>query len=262
MFHTVIYVPIYNALLWLVKVIPGHDLGLAIIIVTIIIRLVLYYPSLAAIKSSRQLQSLQPRLKALQEQYKNDKEGLAREQMKLYKESKVNPAASCLPLIIQLVVFYQLYQVFLNGIKVDGNNFLNPEHLKDLASSLQTYFRANAMNTNFFGLLDLTAVKSVGNIIIAVFTGLTQFWQTKMLAAPSEPKISGARDEAMTATMNRTMTYTLPLVMAWITYTLPAGLGLYWSASSVFGIIQQYIFLRSHPLAATNTPPKLNAPPA
>ncbi len=248
MFHTLIYVPLYNALLWLVQVLPGHDLGLAIILITLLVRAVLYYPTLAQMRASRQLQALQPKLKALQEQFKNDKEGLAREQMKLYKESRVNPAASCLPIIIQLVVFYQLYQVFRTGIAVESTGFLKPEHLKDLAGSLQTYFTDNQLHTSFFGILDLTATRTVGNIILAVLTGASQFWQTKMIAAPSEPRTPGAQDEAMTATMNRSMMYTLPLLMAWITYTLPAGLGLYWIASAAFGIVQQYIFLKTHPL--------------
>lgn len=254
MLHDFIYVPIYNALLWLVQVIPGHDLGLAIILITLAIRLVLYYPSLASIKSSRQLQNLQPRLKELQAKYKDDKESLAREQMKLYKESKVNPASSCLPLIVQLLVFYQLYQVFLNGLKLSPEGFIQADQLKDLAGGLRAYFETNAINATLFGWIDLSASK---NIFLAVFTGLTQFWQTKMLAAPKEPKTPEARDEAMTASITRSMTYTLPILMTWITFTLPAGLGLYWSISSLFGVAQQYLFMKTHPVKPANqtTPP-------
>lgn len=255
MLHDLIYVPIYNTLLWLVKVLPNHDLGIAIILVTIGIKIVLYYPSLAAIRASRQLQTLQPRLKELQAQYKDNREVLAREQMKLYKESRVNPTASCLPLIIQLIVFYQLYQVFLNGLKIDASGILHPDQLKDLTASLRDFFTNHTINTQFLGWLNLTASK---NIILALITGATQFWQTKMLAAPVEPKTPEARDEAMTATINRSMTYTLPLIMTWVTYTLPAGLGLYWSVSSILGIIQQYIFLRTHPLPKKAPNPLLN----
>jgi len=256
MLHDYIYVPIYNALLWLVQVLPGHDLGLAIILITLAIRLILYYPSLASIKSSRQLQNLQPRLKELQAQYKNDKEGLAREQMKLYKESKVNPAASCLPLIVQLLIFFQLYQVFLNGLKLTPEGFIQPDQLKDLMGGLRIYFEANPINATLFGWIDLSATK---NIFLALLTGATQFWQTKMLAAPKEPKTPEARDEAMTSAVNRSMMYTLPLVMMWITYTLPAGLGLYWSVSSIFGVVQQYIFLHTHPMNKKTTPPATTA---
>src|SRR5688572_13352355 len=107
-FTTIIYQPIFNTVLYFHKILPGQDMGLAIIIVTILIKLLLYTPSLAAIRSSRQLSTLQPKLKALQEKYKNNKEELAKEQMKLYRESKINPLSSCLPILIQLPILYAL----------------------------------------------------------------------------------------------------------------------------------------------------------
>jgi len=246
--HDLIFVPVFNSLLFLQKILPGHDLGLAIIIVTLVIRLVLYWPSLAAIRASRQLQEIQPMDKALQEKYKNDKQALAQERMKLYKEHKVNPAASCLPLVIQLLVFYQLYQVFLQGLQVTSDGILQPDQLANLYGGLRDYFATNPINTTFLGFVNLQAS---GNIILALLAGAAQFWQTKMLAAPKEPNISGARDESITAATNRTMTYVLPVVTAFITYQFPSGLALYWTASSVFTIIQQYIFLKQHPLPKT-----------
>src|SRR6266850_5467507 len=121
-FDTIVYQPILNALLWLVKELPNHDLGLAIIIVTLAIKGIFYLPSLSAIRASRALQTLQPRLKELQERYKNDREALAREQMKMYRESKVNPLSSCLPLLIQLPFLYALYRVFFNGLHLDSHH--------------------------------------------------------------------------------------------------------------------------------------------
>jgi YidC/Oxa1 family membrane protein insertase len=244
-FHTLIFVPTFNALLFLQKVLPGHDLGIAIIVVTLVIKLILYIPSLAAIKSSRQLQEIQPLDKALQQKYKDNPQQLAQERMKLYKEHKVNPASSCLPIIIQVLVFYQLYRVFLNGLQINDQGFLLPEHIKDLYTPLQSYFTLNPINTLFLNWINL---KGTGNIALAILAGATQFWQTKMLAAPKEPNIPGAKDESVTAATNRTMTYVLPFMTAIITYRFPAGLALYWSASSIFTIIQQYIFLRRHPL--------------
>lgn len=243
--HDIIFVPTFNALMFLEKVLPGHDLGIAIILVTLVIKVILYIPSLAAIKSSRQLQEIQPLDKALQAKYKDNPQQLAQERMKLYKDHKVNPAASCLPIVIQILVFYQLYQVFLNGLKVTDAGFLQPEHIKELYGPLRDYFTTNTLNTHFLGFVDLQATK---NIFLSILAGATQFWQTKMLAAPKEPNIPGAKDESVTAATNRTMTYVLPFMTAFITYNFPAGLALYWSASSVFTIIQQYIFLSRHPL--------------
>lgn len=262
-FHVGIYLPLFNSLMYLQKVLPGHDLGLAIILLTLAIKIVLYYPSLSAIRGSRQLQNLQPKLKALQQKYKNDRETLAKEQMKLYKESHVNPAASCLPLLIQLVVFYQLYRVFMGGIKIDEQGLLHPDKLKELWGSLRDYFAVNPINTKFFNLIDLSQAKHAGNIVLAAIAGLAQFWQTKMLAAPKEPKIPGAKDESILSTTNKQMTYMMPLVTAWIAYALPAGLGVYWATQSLLTIAQQYIFIRAHPMtpsAAAANPPALPPP--
>ncbi len=133
----------------------------------------------------------------------------------------------------------------MNGLKIDDHGLLHPEQLKDVYSGLRDYFMTHAINTKFLNVVSLTTSK---NIILAAIAGAAQFWQTKMLAAPKEPKIEGARDESMAAATNRTMMYFLPIFTAFIPYRFPAGLALYWTASSVFAIAQQYIFLWRHPL--------------
>lgn len=247
-FDVVIYDPILNALLYLQRALPGHDMALAILLLTLAIKGIFYLPSLAAIRSSRQLQTLQPKLKNLQEQYKNDREGLAREQMKLYKESKVNPLSSCLPLVIQLPFLYALYRVFFNGLHADSHGLLIASQLKHVYPALREYFATVPLHTITLGGLDLGKSH---NIILAVLAGASQFWQTKMLAAPKEPKTKGARDEAMTSAINKQATYLFPILTLYISYTFAAGLALYWLISTLFTIVQQYIFLRQHPL-----PPK------
>ncbi len=246
LFNTAIYEPILNGLLYIQKVLPTHDMGLAIIVITLVIKGILYIPSLAAIRSSRQLQTLQPKLKALQAQYKNDREGLAKEQMKLYKDSKVNPLSSCLPILIQLPILIGLYQVFFNGLKIDDQGLLVNDQLDHVYHWLRDYYTTTPLNTLFLNFLDITKSH---NVVLAILAGATQFWQSKMLAAPPEPKTSEARDEALTSTMNRQMMYIFPVVTLVFTYTLPAALGLYWVASTAFTIVQQYIFLRSHKIA-------------
>lgn len=245
-FNIAIYEPILNGLLYVQKILPTHDMGLAIIVITLLIKGILYIPSLAAIRSSRQLQTLQPKLKALQAQYKNDREGLAREQMKLYKDSKVNPLSSCLPVLIQLPILIGLYQVFFNGLKINDAGLLVPEQLNHVYHWLREYYATTPLNTLFLNFLDITKSH---NVVLAILAGGTQFWQSKMLAAPKEPKTPEARDEALTSTMNRQMMYIFPVVTLLFTYNLPAALGLYWVASTVFTIAQQYIFLRSHKIA-------------
>lgn len=248
-----IFEPLFNALLFIQKILPGHDLGVAIILLTLLIKAALYIPSLAGIRASRQLQTLQPKLKAIQVQYKDNREKLAQEQMKLYKESKVNPLSSCLPLIIQVPFFIGLYQVFISGLKINEAGLLHTDVVKHVYPFLRTYYEQTPINTMFLGFVDLAKAHGIANIVMAVIAGAAQFWQTKMLAAPPEPKIDGARDESMTSAMNKQMTYILPLFTAYLAYKFPAGLALYWVIQSLLTIIQQYIFLRRHPMVPAVT---------
>jgi YidC/Oxa1 family membrane protein insertase len=248
-----IFEPLFNALLYIQKILPGHDLGIAIILLTLVIKAALYIPSLSGIRASRQLQTLQPKLKAIQAQYKDNKEKLAQEQMKLYKESKVNPLSSCLPLLIQIPFFIGLYQVFISGLKIDQNGILGADTLKHVYPFLRGYYETTSINTMFLGFVNLVGKKGIANIVFALLAGATQFWQTKMLAAPKEPNIKEAKDESMTSATNKQMTYMLPLFTAYLAYTFPAGLALYWTTQSVLTIAQQYIFLRRHPVASAVT---------
>lgn len=252
-----IFEPLFNALLYIQKILPGHDLGLAIILLTLIIKAALYVPSLSSIRASRQLQTLQPQLKAIQETYKNDREKLAQEQMKLYRESKVNPLASCLPLIIQVPFFIGLYQVFITGLKIDTSGFLHADALKHVYPFLHDYYQTTAINPMFLSFINLSGKH---NIVLAVLAAGFQFWQTKMLAAPAEPKTKEAKDESMTSAMNKQMTYVLPIFTGYIAYTFPAGLALYWVTQSVLTIVQQYIFLRRHPLRPSVVQPNHGNP--
>ena len=244
-FTTILFQPLFNGLLFLQKVIPGHDLGVAIIILTVVIKALMFTPSLSAIKSSRQLQELQPRLKEIQEKYKDNKEQLAQEQMKLYKESRVNPLSSCLPTILQLVVFIYLYRVFINGLKIDSHGLLAASELKNVYPALRSYFTTHPINTMFLHFVDLTKAH---NYIFALLAGASQFWQTKMLATPKEPKIKEAKDESFTSALNQQMTFVLPVMMVIFGYKFPAGLALYWVVSTLFTVGQQIFFLRRHPL--------------
>lgn len=249
-----IFEPLFNALLYIQQILPGHDMGIAIILLTLVIKAALYAPSLSGIRASRQLQTLQPKLKAIQTQYKDNKEKLAQEQMKLYKDSKVNPLSSCLPLLIQIPFFIGLYQVFIAGLKIDtGSGLLHADALKHVYPFLRGYYESTPINTIFLGFVNLVGQKGVANIVLALLAGATQFWQTKMLAAPKEPHIKEARDESITSATNKQMTYLLPLFTAYLAYTFPAGLALYWITQSVLTIAQQYVFLRQHPMTPAVT---------
>ena len=143
-FNQALYLPLFNALVWLYNVIPGNDLGIAIIALTILIRFILYPLSKKAIQSQKAISQLQPKIKEIQKKYKN-KEEQAKAMMELYKKHKVNPMSGCLPILVQLPLLIALYRVFFNG--------LNPESLNLLYDFVS---RPDSLNVVFLGLIDLS----------------------------------------------------------------------------------------------------------
>lgn len=242
-FYTVLYEPLFNGLMFLYKEVPGNDLGIAIIILTIIIKLILFYPSLSSIKSQKNLSEIQPKLDEIKKRYANNKEEQAKQLMSFYKENKVNPFSSCLPLLIQLPILWALYRVFWNGLSVDPTTgILAQDQINHLYGYLKDFFTANPINTMFLGFVDLAATK---NIVLAFLAGIAQFFQTRMIMAKKKiPSIKGAKDEKLASTMSKQMMYMMPVITVVFGYQFPAGLTLYWLTSTLLMIIQQKIFLK------------------
>lgn len=244
-FNTLLYEPILNALMYLVNILPGHDIGLAIIILTIIIKFILFWPSLSSIKSQRALQETQPKLVEIKKKYKDDKEELSRQLMKFYKENKVNPLSSCLPMLIQLPILFAVYRVFLVGLTIDSETgTLVAQQLEHLYGPIRDIFTSTPIDTISFGIIDLS---KTGNYVLAILAGALQFVQSKMLMQKKPPKVPGAKDENMAVAMNKQMTYFFPLITVYIGVKFPAGLALYWVVMTLFSIGQQHYFFKKHP---------------
>jgi YidC/Oxa1 family membrane protein insertase len=227
LFHSIIYQPIYNALIFLYNIVPGHDLGVAIILLTIIIRLILYPLAKKQIESQKKMQDLQPEIKRVQDKYKNDKEKQGKELMNLYKEKKVNPASGCLPLVIQIIFIIALYRALVAGI--------NFSECKDL----YTFVTCPAtIKTSFLGTLDLAKP----SIVLAVLTAAAQFVQTKMMMGTMKTAPSSGKGDFAQA-MNKQMLYLGPLLTLFIGAKFPAGLPLYWLVMTLFMIGQQYLVM-------------------
>lgn len=227
-FNTFFYQPIFNLLVFLYNIIPGHDLGVAIILLTIIIKLALLPLSKQSIKSQKAMQELQPKIDEIKVKYPK-KEEQAKAMMELYKNEKINPFSSCLPLLIQLPFLWAVFKVFRAGL---SNGSLNMVY--------SFLHRPEALNPIFFGFLNL----SVPNIYLAVLAGAAQFWQAKMLPIKkSEVKGEGTQDESMTVIMNKQMIYFMPLLTFFMCLKFPAGLALYWFVTTMLTAAQQiYIF--------------------
>jgi YidC/Oxa1 family membrane protein insertase len=224
-FHIILYQPLFNCLVFLYNYLPGGDFGIAIIVLTIIIRFILYPTSVKAVKSQKGLQKIQPKIAELQKKYKDDKERQAKEMFALYKKEKINPFSGLLLALIQLPILIALYKVFWDG--------LDPKTLESLYSFINNPGQINPL---FLGIINL----SKANIVLALIAGLTQYFQTKMLLPKKKVKTKIDPGIDVAQVMQKQMVYFFPVLTVIILFNLPSALGLYWATSGIFSIIQQY----------------------
>ncbi len=250
LFRNVFYAPIYNLFAFLISTIPGYSFGLAIILVTVIIRLILLVPQHHILANSKKMQAIQPKIKELQEKYKGDQAKIGMELMNLYKAEQVNPLGSCLPLLIQMPLLIVLYWVVL-GI----TDFSNYYYLYSPLAS----FDIAKINTEFFGI-HLLSIGGVIGAILAITVGAAQWLQIK-LSLPKEDdvkklekmekKIIEKKDGKYTeaepsfmpdpSVMNKFMLWGMPVMIAVSTFFFPAGVGIYWLIGTLFMLVQQMV---------------------
>lgn len=231
LYQTILYQPILNFLVFVYNVIPSHDIGLAIIVLTFVVKLILLPFSAQGIKSQKALQEIQPKMEELKIKYKGEKEKLAAETMKLYKEQKVNPLSSCLPLLIQFPFLIAVYQAFRTGLAST-----------DLTLLYSFVANPGSINPISLGFIDLAK----SNLVLAVLAGIAQYIQTKMLSTKKPPKITkDSKDEGMLAGMNKSMNYLMPLMTMVIGASLPGGLTLYWLVTTILTIVQQKLLFKT-----------------
>jgi YidC/Oxa1 family membrane protein insertase len=231
LYNAILFQPIFNLLISLYDLL-WNDMGLAIIALTVLVRGILWPITHKSLHSQRAMLEIQPKLEALKKEYKDNKEEQAKKMMELYKNEKVSPFSSCLPLLIQLPLFIALYQALTAGLKSESLNILygfvpNP----------------GAISVMSLGFLDLSAP----SIPLAVLAAGAQFVQAKMMQSKKpEVKGEGSKDEDLASTMNKQMLYMMPALTLFIGWKLPAGLTLYWLLTNLAMIIQQRIFFKQH----------------
>ncbi len=232
LWNGVFYRPIYNGLIFLTNILPGHHLGLAIILLTLIIRTILLIPSHKSMVQQKKIQEVQPRLEKIREKYKGDQQKIAMETMAIWKEAKVNPFGSCLPLLLQFPFLIALFYVIQKG--------LNPDNAHLLYTTYEN-FSLNDINVHFLGL-NLTEANVY---VLPLIVGGLQYIQIKLSTANRKKKESKKNKDsekknemAMATSM---MAYIMPVMIAVFAASLPAGVGIYWATSTTFGIIQQLI---------------------
>lgn len=235
MWDTLILNPMVTILLWIYSAL-GQNFGLSIILFTLLIRLITYPLTVSQMKGAQAMQELQKSKKYqdIQKKYKGEKEKLALEQQKLFKEMGINPFASCLPTLIQFPIIIGLYQAINAALAV------TPIQLVNLSRHIiwpQIVKAADLIPlNNHFLWMDLSQperllVFGIGVPTLAILVVITTYFQTKLMTPPSQPGDQGAQ---MTQAMNLYM----PFFMGWLAYSFSSGLALYFVASNVFTIIQ------------------------
>ena len=225
-YHALLYQPILNLMVGFYNFL-FHDFGLAILALTLIVRGALWPLTHKSLANQKAMLEIQPKIKEVQEKYKDNKEEQAKAMMAVYAEHKVSPLSSCLPLLIQLPLFIALYRVLSAGLKSEGLSALYP-------------FVSNpgTISTLSLGFLDL----SKPSIVLALLAAAAQFWQAKMMQRKDVAKHADAsKDEDTMAIMNKQMLYMMPAMTLFIGWKLPAGLTLYWLFTNLAMILQQKI---------------------
>jgi YidC/Oxa1 family membrane protein insertase len=219
----IIQQPVINVLIVMSHYL-GDNFGLAIIALTVIVNLLMLKLTLNQISSTKAMQDLQPRLAELQKKYGKDRQKLAQEQMRLYKESGVKPAGCAITLIIQMPVWIALYQSIMLTLAIAPEGLLN---LSKYLYSWPILYETLPLSRSFLGL-DMAEP----NFIMAILVGATMWLQQKMsMTTPTDPK---------QAQQSQMMLWMMPLMFTVLALSFPSGLALFWVTSSVFRIVLQY----------------------
>jgi YidC/Oxa1 family membrane protein insertase len=231
LWYTLFYNPIYNALVWIMSHITMGDIGFAVIVLTIFVRLVLFPLSKKSVRSQIMMKHIAPLLAQLKKDYPN-KEEQARKTFELYKQYNVNPFSGCLFVLIQLPIIFALYYVFYKGL-----GFASADQLYSFVQ-----MPAN-VNSIFLGFVNVNVNH---NIVLALLAGITQFIQG-YLANPIKDKNAEVKDrkdktfqEQMADSMAINIKYVLPVFITIISYQLSAAIAIYWVTSNLCTILQEW----------------------
>ena len=234
--RTLVYRPIYNGLIALTKL-AGSSFGWGIVLLTLALRLILFMPFQKSLKSQRKLQKIQPEIDAIKKRFEGNQQMIAMETMALMKKHKVSPLGSCLPILIQMPFLIALFWATRDGL--GENNFIH------LYGFLQN-FDFTVVTTNFFGL-DLIAPGAQLYFALPIFLAVAQFGQMKLALHHSHKKAKAPGENPMAdamQSMSKMMPYFLPIIIALLSASIPAAVGLNWGVSTLFGVGQQLVVNR------------------
>ncbi len=224
-YNTVFYEPLLNALVFLIGVLPLNDIGIAVIILTIAVKFLIFPFQHRAIITQRKMRELEPELRKIKETHKKNNQEQARKTMDLYKQHGVNPFANFVILLIQIPVFIALYKIFIVGIDFD---------LKHLYSFISV---PDNIKTTFLGFFDMTQK----GYILAALAGITQFFQMKLAMPPIKKDIIAGKSfkDDLAKSMNVQMRYILPGIIFIVATRFASAMALYWTTMNLFAIVHE-----------------------
>ncbi|MBI2099779.1 MAG: membrane protein insertase YidC [Candidatus Vogelbacteria bacterium] len=230
-FHQIFFLPLYNALVFLSALLPGHDIGLAIVALTVAVKFLLLPLQWQMLRTQAKMKALEPLIKELKAKHQDDKAEQARQLMNLYREHRVNPLGG-LTIFIQLPIIIALYAVFQSGFNFDP-------------TALYSFVVAPpAVDMLFFGIFDLTAK----SYILALLAGLTQMIQAQLMMppppSPNPAKTERSFQEDLARSMNIQVRYVLPVLVVFFSLSLPSAVAVYWITSNLFTIVAESLFRR------------------
>lgn len=225
LYNTILYQPLFNALIFLYQYVSFQDLGMAIILLTVIVRTILYPLFHKSFKNQTLMQKIQPEIQKIQHDHKDNREKQAQSLMELYRRHKVNPFSGFLLIFIQLPILIALYQVFLAGF--------SPESLTNLYDFLTP---PNEISHSFLGLIDL----STRSIVMVGLAAVAQYFQGQLALPKQQP---GKENTA--SKIGRQMVFIGPVLTVVVLVSMPSAIGLYWLTTSLFSIGQQIIINKS-----------------
>jgi len=243
-FYTILYQPLFNALILLYEFLPGRDLGLAIILLTILVRLALSPLLTRQIRSQKKLAALQKDVGEIRKATK-DRAEQSQRMLALYKHHGVSPVSGCLPVLVQLPVLWAMYAVLSQGI--------DPQSLDALYAFVPRPTTIEPVMLNILHLQEPAFQRGGGGftfswpaVILALLTGIVSYWQARL--TPGMQKHALAEDttptEKMAHQMNKQMLVLMPLMTTYFALVFPAGLALYWFVTTLVSVLQQRVLLK------------------
>lgn len=222
------YEPLYNSLVFLISHVPWSDVGIAVVVLTILVKIITFPLTQKSLKSQIKMREIEPEIESIKKQFPQ-KEEQAKKTFELYKKHNINPLSGCLVLIIQLPILIALYRVFYSGFTFNENLMYSFVHYPD------------HLNTFFLGIIDI-AKKSIP---LALLAGITQFIQIR-LSMPAYKAKEG--DESfkgeLMKSMNMQMRYVMPVFIVFVAYTTSGAIALYLVVNNIMSIVQEVIIKR------------------